>query len=135
MEPRYFTVDDVNELLPWLEGQLSELREVHRQIAMLQRQMEQAARHTSDGNGLHVVQENQTRVLQSQVETAVDRFRRLVQEVAALGAGVKDPEQGLVDFLALRDGREVYLCWRVGETECSWWHDLEAGFGGRQPLV
>jgi hypothetical protein len=47
---------------------------------------------------------------------------------------VKDPATGLIDFRSLRGGREVYLCWRLGEGEIAWWHELDAGFQGRQPL-
>jgi hypothetical protein len=47
---------------------------------------------------------------------------------------LRDLDRGLVDFPALRDGREVYLCWIEGEDEIGFWHDLDAGYGGRQPL-
>jgi hypothetical protein len=57
----------------------------------------------------------------------------LLREIAELGAEVKDPEQGLIDFRTLRRGREVYLCWKLGEGDrISFWHDLEAGFAGRK---
>jgi hypothetical protein len=57
-----------------------------------------------------------------------------VQRVQDLGVEVKDLDSGLVDFRSLRDGREIYLCWRVGETAIGWWHTIESGFAGRQPL-
>ena len=55
---------------------------------------------------------------------------------AELGHDVwlRDIDRGLVDFPALRDGREVYLCWELGENEVAYWHDLEGGYGGREPL-
>ena len=57
----------------------------------------------------------------------------LLREIAELGAEVKDPEQGLIDFRTQRRGREVYLCWKLGEGDrISFWHDLEAGFAGRK---
>jgi len=57
----------------------------------------------------------------------------LLRELADLGVEVKDPDQGLVDFRAKMRGRDVYLCWRLGEgTRISFWHDLEAGFAGRK---
>lgn len=59
---------------------------------------------------------------------------RLVEEIQELGVEVKDLSMGLVDFLALRDGRDVYLCWRVGESHVEWWHTLEGGFSARQKL-
>jgi len=47
---------------------------------------------------------------------------------------VKDLTIGLIDFVALHDGREVYLCWQYGEESIQFWHEIEAGFAGRQPL-
>jgi hypothetical protein len=51
-----------------------------------------------------------------------------------MGIHVKDLDTGLIDFSALRDGREVYLCWRVGEDDIQFWHEVEAGFAGRQSI-
>jgi hypothetical protein len=61
----------------------------------------------------------------------VDGF---VAELAALGIEVKDYGTGLIDFPAERDGRPVYLCWRLGEPTVQYWHELDAGFAGRQPV-
>jgi hypothetical protein len=47
---------------------------------------------------------------------------------------VRDLDRGLVDFPAVRDGREIYLCWEEGEEEIGFWHDTESGYGGREPL-
>ena len=57
----------------------------------------------------------------------------LLREIAELGVEVKDPDQGLIDFRTTRRGREVYLCWKLGEGErIAFWHDLETGFAGRK---
>ncbi len=67
----------------------------------------------------------------------MDLSRRIAahaREVAESGAIVKDLDMGLLDFPHLRDGREVYLCWRLGEERISWWHEVDAGLSGRQPL-
>lgn len=58
----------------------------------------------------------------------------LIKEVVGLGIALKDIEQGLVDFPAERDGRVVFLCWKQGEAEIRFWHELDTGFAGRQPL-
>ena len=60
--------------------------------------------------------------------------RRLLGAVQELGIVVRDIDRGLIDFPALIDGEEVYLCWQLDEDGISWWHDLESGFGGRRPL-
>jgi hypothetical protein len=61
----------------------------------------------------------------------IEKFRR---ELAALGVEFKDAVLGLVDFPAERDGRTIYLCWRLGEPEVEHWHEVSAGYAGRQPL-
>ena len=61
-------------------------------------------------------------------------FVEAMQEIGGLGIEIKDFERGLCDFPHLRDGRVVYLCWQKGEDAIEWWHDIEAGFAGRQPL-
>src|SRR6476660_2692618 len=62
-----------------------------------------------------------------ELETCLDAL-------TALGVQVKDPDGGLVDFPAVRDGEDVLLCWQLGEESVEWWHGLEDGFGGRQPI-
>jgi hypothetical protein len=58
----------------------------------------------------------------------------LVKAIQGTGALLKDLNSGLVDFLTIREGRQVYLCWRFGEDEISYWHEIETGFSGRLPL-
>ena len=62
-------------------------------------------------------------------------FSEAIQEIEYIGVHVKDFRTGLVDFPYDRDGRIVYLCWRPDEDEISWWHEMDAGFAGRQPLT
>jgi hypothetical protein len=57
-----------------------------------------------------------------------------LRELEALDIVVRDLERGLIDFPAMRDGDEVYLCWLIGEPEVGFWHGLDAGFAGRRPL-
>lgn len=62
----------------------------------------------------------------------IDAFER---ELTALGITMKDRRLGLIDFPAIVDGREVWLCWRLGEPDVRFFHELDAGFGGRKPLT
>jgi len=63
------------------------------------------------------------------------RFSEAVQEIQYLGVLIKDYRTGLVDFPYERDGRIVYLCWKADEDEIGWWHEVESGFAGRQPVT
>ena len=69
-----------------------------------------------------------------EVAAALVALSRALNELDAVDVVVRDVERGLVDFPALRDGEEVYLCWLVDEDEISFWHAPDAGFAGRQPL-
>ena len=65
---------------------------------------------------------------------AAQRFTRGLAQIERWGVIVRDLDTGICDFPALREGREVYLCWRVGEARIEWWHESDAGFAGRRPL-
>jgi hypothetical protein len=65
---------------------------------------------------------------------AAAELERCLERLAELGVQVKDPESGLLDFPAVRDGEDVLLCWRVGEDAVEWWHGLDEGFAGRRPI-
>jgi len=69
-----------------------------------------------------------------QVGGAFLEVRRLLVALEEAGIVLRDIDRGLIDFPALREGREIYLCWELGEDEVAHWHELESGFGGRAPL-
>jgi hypothetical protein len=72
--------------------------------------------------------------LEREVATLAAELQHFQGELAALGVEFKDYVQGLVDFPAQRDGRTVYLCWCLGEPAVEFWHEVDAGYAGRQPL-
>jgi len=65
---------------------------------------------------------------------AVLKYNDLMRKIEEMGCEVKGLREGLIDFPSLREGREVYLCWRMPEKEILFWHDLNAGFTGRKPI-
>ena len=73
-------------------------------------------------------------MLQEDFDRSQERMQEYVQELLALGVELKDYYIGLVDFPAWLNGHEVYLCWKLGETQVAYWHELDAGFAGRQSL-
>ena len=72
--------------------------------------------------------------LQADLEAAVDRLQDYVQELGALGCELKDYEMGLIDFPGRHEGHAVCLCWKLGEEKIGFWHEIEAGLAGRQPV-
>ena len=131
MKPRQFTLEEANALLPRLSDLLLQIQESKARHDRLEEQAEEYAHHVSS-NG-HVVERklNETR---QELAKAAAEVNSLIDRVNELGCEVKDIDEGLVDFPSEREGRDVYLCWKLGEPDIRWWHDLEAGFAGRQPL-
>lgn len=126
IEMRLFTLEEANALLP-------EVRRLFRQIdeatAILQRlspEVKRASEHAADGGG--------GTVYGGQYANALTGFLASIQEILSYGIEIKDFERGLCDFPHVRDGKTVYLCWQRGEESIEWWHDIDAGFAGRQPL-
>jgi len=121
---RHFSVAEATALLDGLKPLLRELR---------------AARDTLTDTDVHALLAEAAPTNGGgdpgrQVGKAFLEVRRMLLAIQGAGVVVRDIERGLIDFPAMRDGEEVYLCWELGEDEIAWWHELDAGYGGRQPL-
>jgi len=121
----HFTREEANALLPQLTTLLSQLRDSKDELT--DAEAHEALSDAAPGNGGG--EEGR------QVGVAFLEVRRLLETLEQAGIVLRDIDRGLVDFPALLDGREVYLCWEVGEDEVDHWHDLEGGYGGREPLT
>ncbi len=131
MAPRWFTLDEANSLLPRLNQLLPQIQESKSKHDRLEEKADEYA-HLLSSNGRIIEKElNETRQELAMTTTEVNRLIERVQEMAC---ELKDIEQGLIDFRTEREGREVYLCWKLGEPDIRWWHELDAGFAGRRPL-
>jgi len=123
--PHYFTLQEANETLKEIRPLMEEVQRIRRKI--LQNQPEAwPAMERSAGNGGN-------RALSNMVQD-FEKFDALIHRIQELAVLIKDINLGLLDFPALKDGREVYLCWQYGEGEIAFWHEVEAGFAGRQPI-
>jgi hypothetical protein len=125
---KLFSVDEANALLPTVRQIVARIARAHERVAALGESAKVAAEgaHAS-GGGFMPEGAQYVRTLGSLVESAT--------ELDALGVQLKDYARGLIDFPAMREGRVVLLCWQLGEgDEIEWWHDLETGYAGRQPL-
>jgi hypothetical protein len=121
---RHFTVEEANAILDRLKPLLRELRDARDVLTDTDAHAVLAEAAPTNGGG-----EPGRKVGEAFLEV-----RRMLLTIQEAGIVVRDIERGLIDFPALRDGEEVYLCWELGEDEVAWWHDLDAGYGGRQPL-
>ncbi|MCX7623240.1 MAG: DUF2203 domain-containing protein [Thermomicrobium sp.] len=126
---RYFTVEEARALVPRLRALLvaaqTEKRELDRELSELRR-IEPLAFLNGSARKLEAHEQR--------IATLVRSLREKIRAIHELGVEVKDLEVGLVDFPSLRDGREVYLCWKIDEPTVAFWHELDAGFRGRRPL-
>jgi hypothetical protein len=132
---RYFTVEEANRRLPLVRAIVEDIvtlfHEVHDRKGRLLR-----IRQTSRGGSQNEqnLYEEELDQIERDLEKDVQRLDDFVQELRELGVELKDYANGLVDFPTLIDGREAYLCWKRGEDEIAYWHELDAGFQGRQSL-
>ena len=132
MPPRLYTLDEAEALLPRLVPILEAIRDAHAKLDKAQAEIEELKRAVSS-NGRGSKAERMAAASEAAKRAAMI-FRERAGELDALGVELKDPSTGLIDFRARRQGRIVYLCWRLGEPRIDWWHELDAGFAGRQPL-
>jgi hypothetical protein len=121
---RHFTREEANALLPQLTAMLDRLRDAKDELT--DTEAHEALSEAAPGNGGG----DEGR----QVGVAFLEVRRLLETIEQSGIVLRDIDRGLVDFPSLLDDEEVYLCWELGEDEVAFWHDLETGFGGREPL-
>jgi hypothetical protein len=127
--PRLYTLDSANALLPTVIPMLERLRDDYRHLAMLNNEI--AAEVAMLERHAIVMMAHRA---EGAINETAQRMKDVLGELYALGVEVKDIESGLIDFLSEREGRLVYLCWRLGEDHIAYWHDLDAGFAGRQPI-
>lgn len=129
---RHFTPEEANaaleEVCPLVERMVAQRRE---HVAALERQEELERKIHGNGGGIPPASLAQAN---AEVDELARGLAALVDEIGELGAQVKDLDEGLIDFPALRRGETVLLCWRLGEDEIRYWHRVEDGFAGRRPL-
>lgn len=122
MSDRLYTVDEANALLPTIVPLLEGLRDAQARMAELHDHVTDSSVGNGGGSaGKDFLEASQT-------------AGRAMAELNELEIQVRDPDSGLIDFPAERDGEEVFLCWRLGEDTVAWWHPTDSGFAGRQPL-
>ena len=133
--PKTFTVAEAQALLPQAIPLVEQLQDVQRSIVRTNHELDELIGKLSHGNGYPVkaIKDQIQRLTKHQLRL-IEAFQSALQSLEALGCELKDLTRGLIDFYGLRDGELVCLCWKVGEERIRFWHTLEAGYAGRQPL-
>lgn len=134
-EPRLFTLEEANRLLPQVREKVLSLRKHRDRLQEMERMkaVEELAWLREDGTVSPRAQEEIARLDRQQQEEAV-LFEKDLTALREVGAELKDLDEGLVDFFARRGEELVYLCWKDGEDRIRHWHDLRSGFPGRRPI-
>lgn len=123
--PRYFTLEQANDALNTIRPLMDEVQAIRQKILSSQPEAWSAI-EKSAGNGGN-------RQLSKMVQD-FEKLDALVHRILETEVLIKDINIGLLDFPALRNGREVYLCWQYGEGDIAFWHEVDAGYAGRQPI-
>jgi hypothetical protein len=123
---RFFTVESAN-------GALVFVRQVVRDVVQ---EYDELMRLRSEQQELSLARDvhEQLEGIRARIEQKVERLKKLHRELADVGCALKDLVGGLVDFPAMLDGRRVLLCWKLGEPEVAFWHEVRAGYAGRRPI-
>jgi hypothetical protein len=123
---KLFTVEEANEVLPHVRTKLKNIQTFYARIAVYRESATAAAVAAEFGGGMQGG---------SRYVKALYEIGKITTELHELGIQLKDYTRGLIDFPHMRDGRVVLLCWQIGDAdEIEWWHEIEGGFAGRQPL-
>jgi hypothetical protein len=125
--PRYYTVEEANKTLPLVRRIVTDIVAAHAERAEL---IKEYAHLDHDLEAMKI----RRRELDELLRDLTDRINAHIDELEKIGVVFKGFEPGLVDFYAMMDNREVFLCWKLGETQIDYWHELDAGYAGRQLL-
>lgn len=132
MAKRYYTLEEANELVVWLEECFEAIRPVNQRVEELSEEITEIQNRVRSNGGSEL--DVQVRRIRQDAQEAAVAVEEKVTAIIEIGIIVRSIEDGLVDFPTMRDGREVQLCWQSGETTIGYWHEIDTGFGSRQPL-
>ena len=130
MSRKYFTLAEANRTLPLVKRVVADITALYPKWRELVYRYEYAAAQARPEWG----ESTEQLELRGDIEAVARNINQYLEELEQVGCVFKGFEQGLVDFYGKLDGRDVFWCWKVGEDRIEHWHDLEAGYAGRQPV-
>ncbi|HXE54920.1 MAG TPA: DUF2203 domain-containing protein [Tepidisphaeraceae bacterium] len=120
---RRFTLEQAISTIPLVKRIVADIVHTHAEATKLQQQFERGSAGRDQGT------------IGQRLEQAMHRLEDYVDELSEVGCELKDYQMGLIDFTGRHQGRDVCLCWRLGEETIGFWHELETGFAGRKPVA
>ena len=133
MAERYFNRDEAEELLPMIGRSLERAQQQKKSIEPLEQDLAMAAARIMMAGGSQPPYQELVKK-KNERDKVMGHIEELIKTIQETGCVVKDIEEGLVDFPAIVDGDEVYLCWKLGEERIGFWHGMDEGFAGRKAL-
>ncbi len=130
---RLFTFELAVRLLPRVGEALQQAVDLRTEYQSAEEEIS-AAQHRISMLGGALVDAREFITLRARREASAAQLRQTLESIQGMGCLIKDLDTGLVDFPTRYRGQEVYLCWKLGETELSWWHGTEEGFAGRKRI-
>jgi len=129
---KYYSVAEANAALPLVRAIVRDIADLAKDLHERQERLQRIESRNQQRNG--DVYEEEIEQVRTEIERGHERMKELLIELKQLGIELKDYFAGLIDFPCWMGNREVYLCWRMGEAEVGHWHELDAGFAGRQKI-
>ena len=127
---KYFTISEANRTLPLVRRVVSDIAAIYPRWRDLVYKFELVAAQARPEWG----ESPEQLELRRQIDALAWDINQYMQELEAVGCVFKGFEEGLVDFYGKIDGRDIFWCWKNGEAKIAFWHEIEAGYAGRQPL-
>jgi len=129
---RIFTLEEATALLPWVEERLRNLDPIRNALDEIKARFSTLSQE-SRGNG-NVSIGAEVLQVQKELEEATSKFTEVIEEINQKGIVLRDARAGLIDFLALRDQEEIFMCCLRGEESIRYWHGTNEGYSSRKPL-
>ncbi|MBV9506448.1 MAG: DUF2203 domain-containing protein [Acidobacteriia bacterium] len=128
-----FTLEEAQRLLSSLDPLLRKAIQRKSAYAAAEQAVKEFSQRILVSGGM-LIDRDQVIAARNQRDAAAAELRSVLEEVQEFGCVVKDLDIGLLDFPTMFRGREVYLCWKLGEPSISWWHGTDEGFAGRKSI-
>ena len=121
---RYFTIKSANEALPSVIEKFNNLKKQKNEIMKAEQELQSSVSNFEE----YMIQKQE-------LNSEMTKFYQLIEDLESTGVSLKGLDQGLLDFPSKRFDEDVWLCWKDGETEIKFWHDMNSGFNGRKPIT
>ncbi len=131
---KFFTVEEANSTLPLVRLIVRDIVELYADVRDRRDRLSAIAKTEYSNAERDEVYSEELEAVESSIYKDIEKLKSFIAELTEIGIEMKDPETGLIDFYSLQEGREIFLCWKLGEQDVAHWHELDAGFEGRQLL-